>query len=216
MARELLTERYPEQIAGVISCWDRVLIRGMLTTAGCPDGMTGYLSARGIRIFDFQEFAKPLTESVKAHAERLAAEAGLEINYIRKKDFRKEERIREVLAERGHHPGLVWVVSAWEPGNTYRPWRDHETGRCYPRLKDGKCLHYYFYFSDARLGLCYPRAPTWCPIRLRFYFNGHNWLASKRRQKGIAFEALANSLWRSRILRPRVRIRFPDSLPRLA
>ena len=193
MARELLTERYPEQIAGVISCWDRVVIRGMLTTVGYPDGMTAYLSARGIRIFDFHEFAKPLTESVKANAERLAAEAGLEINYIRKKDFRKEDRIREVLAERGHHPGLVWVFSALEPCNTYRPWRDHETGRCYLRLKDGKCLHYYFYFIDAQLGLCYLRVPTWCPFRLQFYFNGHNWLASKMRRKGIAFEALDNS-----------------------
>ena len=47
MAQELLTERHPEQIAGVISCWDRVVIRGMLTTLGCPDGMTAYLSARG-------------------------------------------------------------------------------------------------------------------------------------------------------------------------
>ena len=118
MAQELLTERYPEQIAGVISCWDRLLIRGMLTTVGYPAGRTAYLSARGIRIFDFHEFAKPLTASVKAHAERLAAEAGLEIHYIRKKDFRKQDRIREVLAERGHHPGLVWVFSAWQPGNT--------------------------------------------------------------------------------------------------
>ena len=87
MAQELLTERHPEQIAGVISCWDRVVIRRMLTTLGCPDGMTAYLSARGIRIFDFQEFAKPLAASVKAHAEPLAAGAGLEINYIRKKQF---------------------------------------------------------------------------------------------------------------------------------
>ena len=34
MAQELLTERYQEQIAGVISCWDRVVIRGTLTTVG--------------------------------------------------------------------------------------------------------------------------------------------------------------------------------------
>jgi len=41
---------------------------------------------------NFTELA--FTESVKAHAERLAAEAGLAINYIRKKDFRKEDRVR--------------------------------------------------------------------------------------------------------------------------
>ena len=46
MAQELLTERYAEQIAGVISCWDRVVIRGTLTTVGYPEGMSAYLLAR--------------------------------------------------------------------------------------------------------------------------------------------------------------------------
>ena len=118
MAQELLSERYPEQIAGVISCWHGVLIRGMLTAVAYPDGMTACLSAHGIRIFDFHEFVKPLTASVKAHAEPLAAEAGLEINSIRKKDFRKEDRIREVLAERGHHPGLVGGASRGDSDKT--------------------------------------------------------------------------------------------------
>ena len=113
-----MSERYPEQIAGVISGWHRVVIRGMLTTVGYPAGMTAYLSARGIRSFDFQEFAQPLTASVKAPAERLAAAAGLAIHYIRKKEFRKQDRLREVLAARGPHPALGWVFSAWEPGNT--------------------------------------------------------------------------------------------------
>ena len=43
------------------------------------------------------------------------------------------------------------------------------------------------------VGLCYPRAPAWCPYRLQFYFNGHNWLASEMRQKGVQFEAFDNS-----------------------
>lgn len=129
--------------------------------------MSAYPSARGIRILDFHEFAKPLTDAVKANAERLAAEAGLEIDYIRKKDFRKEDRIREALSERGEHPGLVWVFSALEPCYTLRPWRDKATGCCYLRLKDGKCFHYYFYFIDAQLGLCHLRVPTWCPFRLQ-------------------------------------------------
>lgn len=34
MALELLIERYHQQIAGVISCGDRVVIRGTLTTVG--------------------------------------------------------------------------------------------------------------------------------------------------------------------------------------
>lgn len=193
MAEELLTERYRKQIAGVISCWDRVVIQGTLTTVCYADGMGRYLSARKIRIFDFHEFAKPLTDQIRANAERLAAEAGLEIDYIRKKNFRKEDRIKEVLRQRGDHPGLVWVFSALEPCTTYRPWRDAASGNCFLRLKDGKCLHYYFYLIDEEFGLCYLRVPTWCPFRLQFYFNGHNWLASRMRREGISFEQVDNA-----------------------
>src|SRR5262245_20921559 len=31
------------------------------------------------------------------------------------------------------------------------------------------------------------RVPTWCPFRLQFYFNGHNWLAVQLKKKGISF-----------------------------
>src|SRR5258706_11520881 len=158
----MITERYTDKIAGVLGCFDRLIITGTLPTLCYPDGMTKYLSARCIRIFDFVGFAKPL----RANAETLAAAAGLSVDYIRKKNFRKEDKIKAVLKERGGKPGLVWVFSASEPYTTYQPWHDKNTGRTFLRYDDGKCLHYYFYFIDEELGLCYVRAPTWCPFRL--------------------------------------------------
>lgn len=192
----LLTERYGDKIAGVLSCYDRVIVQGTLPIFCYAEGMTKYLTARGIRIFDFTEFAKPLTEAVKSNAESLAAAAGLSVDYIRKKDFRKEDRIKSILAVRGEHPGLVWVFSALEPCTTYRPWFDKTAKRAYLRPDDGKCLHYYFYFIDEELGLCYVRVPTWCPFRLQFYCNGHNWLAGRLRDSQIAFEMLDNAFVR--------------------
>src|SRR5262249_49945719 len=59
--------------------------------------------------------------------------------------------------------------------------------KTYLKPDQGKCLYYYFYFVDEELGLCYLRVPTWCPFRLQFYFNGHNWLASQLKKKGISF-----------------------------
>ena len=50
---ELLTERYAAQIAGVLSCWDRVLIFGTLPKICYAGGMTSYLYERKIRIFDY-------------------------------------------------------------------------------------------------------------------------------------------------------------------
>ena len=177
MSLTLLTERHANQIAGVLSYFDRVIVQGTLPVFCYADGMTRYLSARGIRIFDFTRFAQPLTDAIKANAEALATANGLKIDYVRKKNFRKEDKVKAVLQQRGTHPGLVWIFSALEPCTTYQPWHDKNSGRTYLRYDDGKCLHYYFYFIDEDLGPCYVRVPTWCPFRLQFYCNGHNWLA---------------------------------------
>jgi hypothetical protein len=193
MGLALLTERHAGQIAGVLSCYDRIIVQGTLPIFCYADGMTKYLSKRGIRIFGFTDFAKPLTESIKANAQAVAAANGMEIDYVRKKNFRKEDRVKEAIQKRGTHPGLVWIFSALEPCTTYQPWHNKKTGQTYLRYDDGKCLHYYFYFIDEELGLCYLRVPTWCPFRLQFYCNGHNWLARQLDRKNIGYTLLDNA-----------------------
>ena len=172
MAR--ISERYGDKIDGVLGCFDRMIITGTLPTLCYADGMTSYLSARGMRIFDFVNFVQPLTEAIKANAEALAAEAGRKVDYLRKKNFRKEDSVKAVIEQRGDQPGLVGVFSALEPCTTYQPWHDKPSGRTFLRYNDGKCLHYYFYFIDEEFSLCYVLVPTWCPFRLQCYTNGHN------------------------------------------
>ena len=77
-----LTERYDDRIAGVLSCYDRVVITGTLPGVCYADGMTRYLNAQGIRIFDYPEFAKLLRDRVRDRAATLATEAGLMIEHI--------------------------------------------------------------------------------------------------------------------------------------
>jgi hypothetical protein len=89
-----LTERHAQQIAGVLRCYDRVMVQGTLPVFCYAGGMTAYLTKRRIRIFDFAQFAKPLTDAIEAHAEALAAANGLAIDYLRKKNFRKEDRVK--------------------------------------------------------------------------------------------------------------------------
>src|SRR5439155_8995362 len=130
----------------------------------------------------------------------LAAQAGITIEYIKKLNFRKEDRVRQILKERGAHArggdeaftGLVHVFSALEPCASYQPWHDKRTGKTFLKPDSGKCLHDYFYFVDPVLGLCYLRVPTYCPFRLQFYFNGHNWLKAQLAKRGIACELIDN------------------------
>ena len=48
-----LTERYRDRLAGVLSCYDRIVITGTLPGACYAQGMTSFRYSRGIRIFDY-------------------------------------------------------------------------------------------------------------------------------------------------------------------
>jgi hypothetical protein len=194
MATELLSERYREDLYGVLNCYDRVIISGNLHPLCYAKGMTNFLYMHGIRIFDYTELAQPLRDIIRTNAKATAKENGLEIEFIRKSQrLRKEDRIQEILLSRGTHSGLVHIFSAMEQCTAYKPWYDEQTGKTFVKSRQGKCLHYYFYFIDEDLGLCYLQVPTWCPFRLQFYFNGHNWLAKQLERQGIDFQQLDNA-----------------------
>lgn len=181
----LLTDKYADKIQGIITCNDRMIIQGYIPGWSYAEGMTSYLKANNIRIFDFADFSQPLTQQVRANAQLIADENGIEIEFIRKLHaFRKDDRIREIIQKTEKSEGLIHIFSAMEQCNTYKPWHDKTTGKTFLKFDQSKCLHYYFYFIDQELGLCYLRVPTWAPFRLQFYMNGHNLLAYKLRKKG--------------------------------
>ena len=182
-----LTETYADKIVGALSCFDRIIITGSVVDIAYAEAMAKTLRISGVRLFDYTQFTEPLRDEVRANAERLAAENELTIDYIAKKNFRKEERVKAILKERGDRPGLVHIFSAMESCPSFRPWHDKKTGQTFLKWREAKCLHYYFYFIDEDLGLCYLRVPTWAPFRLQFYFNGHSWLARQLDKKGIGY-----------------------------
>jgi Bacterial regulatory protein, arsR family len=191
-----LIERYAANLHGVLSCFDRILITGTLPGACYARGMTSFLNAHGIRIFDYVRFAEPLRERIRERAQEVCAAAGIEIEHVNKSHIRKEDLVARVLQARGDAPGLVHVISAMEACPSYKPWHDKSSGKTYLRPETGKCLHYYFYFIDDELGLCYLRVPTWAPFGLQFYCNGHGAVARALKREGIRFVQADNAFLR--------------------
>ena len=95
--RQRLTERYRERLAGVLSCYDRIVITGTLPGACYAGGMTRFLSERRIQIFDYPRFAEPLRDRVRDRAAELASAAGVTIEHIAKKHIRKEDVVAKIL-----------------------------------------------------------------------------------------------------------------------
>ena len=93
---DMLTTRYTENLAGVLSCYDRIVITGTLPGACFADGMTSFLYSRGVRIFDYPQFALPLRARIRQNAQTLAAEPSAKIEHIARAHVRKGNRTRRM------------------------------------------------------------------------------------------------------------------------
>jgi len=188
---ELITTRYSENIDGVLGCFDRIIIKGILPSICYGDAMARHLTKQNILLFDYTKYADPLREELRHNAEELASKNNNSIEFIKNSSSRKED-----IAKRNYDPnkfGLVTILSAMESCNAYRPWHDKISHKNTMKATSGKCLHYYFYFNDPDIGFGYMRVPTWCPFQLQVYFNGHNVLANQLKKEGIKFTMLDNA-----------------------
>ncbi len=189
-----LLGRYDKEIAGVLGCFDRLVVTGTLMDIAHPDAMDARLFREGFRVVDIGKYAEPLRQRLRDNAVELAREAGVEIEYLpRTRGIRKEDLVAKVLARRGTHPGLVHIISVVESCATFKPWHNPKTNQPGLKMQTGKCSTYYFYLIDPDLGLMYVRVPLWLPCRLQIYFNVHHWLAAQLQQAGIAFKMDDNS-----------------------
>ncbi len=133
---ENLIDRYANKIQGTLSCLDRIVFTGIIPGICYADGMSSLLRTKDIRIFDYTKWAEPLRDEISTNAERLAEENGLEIEFLRKKKFRKEERIKQIIKQRGSHPGLVYIFSAMESCTRYKSDKSaHQVSRLLKRLR---------------------------------------------------------------------------------
>ena len=113
--------QHQDKIAGVHFCFDRVVITGTLPDIGYAAAMAGYLGYHKIRLFDYPRWAEPLRDELRNHAEQLAIEAGIEIEFIQRHKAFREDRIKAIITERGNHPGLVHIFSAMESCTAFDP-----------------------------------------------------------------------------------------------
>lgn len=190
---ELITERYKEKIAGILNCYDRIMITGTIPGVCYSQGMTSYLYSKGIRIFDYPRFAEPYKEKLRKNAEKLAKDNGIEIEFVKNSKSRKEDIVKKAIEKKGKDEGLLYILSAMEMCSTYQPWHDKVTGKTFLKGDTSKCLHYYFYFNDEDLGYGYIRVPTWCPFKLQIYFNGHSLLANALKRQNITYNMIDNA-----------------------
>jgi hypothetical protein len=181
--------KHAAKIAGVLSCFDRVIFRGYLPICH-PRGVLGWLHQLGVAYTDFKNFAPKLAERLLQHAKDTAQAAGRPYRYLPKRES-KEELARQIAARDGITEGLVCVFSCLETCRTFR--LRYGQGRQELTSDLRRCTVVYYFFLDAEFGLIHVKLQTWLPLTCQVYVNGHSWLERQLRKHGIAYQMVDNA-----------------------
>src|SRR5947209_4065860 len=191
-APESFLARFGEHCSGILSGFDRMRFLGSFRTLQDARGMAGYLARAGVLLKGFSDYAEQLTERVREQARAMAAAAGLEVEYLTRSTERKQELAQEAVRRRGGQEGLVSVYSCVEPCRTFGVQRDARLRQLVLKVRQSKCLHFYFYFLHPRYGLLHLRVQTWFPFTVTVCLNGRQWLAQQLKEAGIGFVQQGN------------------------
>jgi hypothetical protein len=177
--------KHQAKIAGVLSCFDRMIFRGHLPLS-YPAGLEGFLYRQKVLLKHFKDYAPQIAERVKAHVKGLVLQAGAPWRHLPSKEP-MEEQARALAREKRIREGIVCGYSQLETCRTYRFEYSREAGR--PRLRHDyrRCTVLYVFVMHPLLGLIHVKLQTWLPLTMQVYCNGHDFLARKLSGLGIKY-----------------------------
>lgn len=179
--------KYGEQLKGVLSGWDRLVIRGTLRGLSFVEGMEQYLRGEKVLLKDFGRYVAEVSERVKAASLAEARRWGRPIQYLASSRVSKEEVARQWEKEFVEGEGLLGVITAVEPCVSYEVYRNREQGRLELVRRHRKCLFLYHYWRHPVLGFMQARLQSWFPFAIQVCLNGREWLARQMQEARIDY-----------------------------
>jgi hypothetical protein len=175
-----------DQIRFGYSCFDRLILNGGVQKfqRSFQGGsivwfLRNHFGGRWVNRALFAEISRGYHDWVEGYAQQ----AGLDI-VAPDKDVRREELVEPYFQQLGVHAGIAVILKAREKERIAVHWAGGnkiDVQQRYVNL-------YYFYLHDPQCGRMFLRICPYFPFNLRVWLNGHNWLACRWRQEGIAFE----------------------------
>lgn len=158
--------------------------------------MESYLSACHILLKDFGRLVESTTQAVKAQAKALAEKAARPFVFVPSSQISKEELARKIAARDHVSQGLICILNAVEPCQSFSVCGNRQTKKIELRLEWRKCSHFYFYYDHPRFGFMHLRLQTWFPFQINLCINGRHWLGRQLDQAGIAYQKKDNTFLR--------------------
>lgn len=185
-------DKFGEHIDGILSGFDRLILRGTLRRLQYvqPIPGEGGLRARGMEEYlwqnkvlfkDYKAYMEKVSERIKRASTRAVVERGEKPIFQPDPKVDKDAMAREVAKERKITSGLVCIISSMEPSPTFEHRGQYVVRRTRP------CHVLYHYQIDPQLGWMHARIQTWFPFNIQIAVNGREWLSRQMDQEGLRY-----------------------------
>lgn len=214
-------QRFGDKITGVLSGFDRLVLRGSLRAIVSVQGLKNLLWHKQILLKDFNGWAQRVTEQLKDVSCQAARDQNRAIVYVRSAHTDKDELARQIAAKDGITKGLVAVLTCVEPCMSFEIYRNKDKKKLEPVYRPRKCLVLYHYWIDAQFGWMNARIQSWLPFPIQICINGREWLARMMDQNQMRYRRNDNCFtWiedvakAQRLMNRQLRISWPKALQR--
>jgi hypothetical protein len=180
-------EKYSATLLGVISGFDRLVLKGTLRPLSYTAGMMNFLLEKEVLLKDFRSYVTEVSEQLKEASQKQAGRLGRTNRYLESSQTRKEPIARTIAEKEGIGEGLICLFRSVEPCMSYDIHRDRQAQRLELVKRQRKCLWIYHYWMDGRWGLMSARIQTWFPFDIYVCLNGREWLARQLDRAGMKY-----------------------------
>ena len=180
-------QRFGDKITGVLSGYDRLVLRGSLLAIVFPEGMKRVLRLKKVLLKDFGQWAQRITDQLKKASCQAAWDQKRPIVYLQSASADKEELARKIAARDGITAGLIAILTCLEPCKSFEIHRNSQTHKLELVSRMRKGLVLYHYWIDPQFGWMNARIQSWLPFSIQVCINGREWLAETLDKNGIGY-----------------------------
>jgi len=189
---DLFIQKYREKVTGVLSGFDRLVLKGTIRFLSCTAGMMNFLYDMGVLLKDFGEYVQRTTNQLREASCKAAQRLNRPNIYLQSPKTSKELLAKQIMQRDGITDGLICLLRCVEPCISYDIRRDRGTKKLILEPKQRKCLHIYHYWVDPVFGFISARIQTWFPFTIYICLNGREWLARQMDVAGLKYKRIEN------------------------
>src|SRR4030042_4101191 len=109
-------EKNSAKLLGVISGFDRLVLKGTLRSLCYPAGMMGFLLEKEVLLKAFGPYVQEVSEQLKEASQQEAGRLGRTNRYLGCSQTRKEPIARAIAQKEGIEEGVICLLRTGEPG----------------------------------------------------------------------------------------------------